>query len=70
MFQIDSHATALAHDPHWLQSMTNAAIAHVDRIPTYNDLEIAHLVHCAMADVQDAGGSATARCSLPRSGPG
>src|SRR5215468_3370306 len=35
--------------------MTNTTTARVDRTPTYNDLEIARLVHRAMADVQDAG---------------
>src|SRR4051812_5064649 len=35
--------------------MANTTTARVDRTPTYNDVEIARLVHRAMADVQDAG---------------
>ena len=35
--------------------MTNTTTARLDRTPTHNDVEIAHLVHRAMADVQDAG---------------
>jgi hypothetical protein len=37
--------------------MTNTTTARVDRTRTYNDLEIARLVHRAMAEVQDAGRS-------------
>src|SRR5215468_10019004 len=35
--------------------MTNTTTARVDRTSTHNDLEIAHLVHRAMADVQNSG---------------
>jgi len=35
--------------------MTNPTIARIDRTPTHNDLEVARLVHRAMAEVQDAG---------------
>jgi len=35
--------------------MTHTTTARIDRTPTYNDLEIAHLVRRALADVQDAG---------------
>jgi hypothetical protein len=35
--------------------MINTTVSRIDRIPTYNDLEIARLMYRAMADVQDAG---------------
>ena len=35
--------------------MTNTTTARLDQTPTHNDVEIANLVHRAMADVQDAG---------------
>jgi hypothetical protein len=35
--------------------MASTTTARVDRTPTHNDLEIARLVHHALADVQDAG---------------
>jgi hypothetical protein len=35
--------------------MTNPTAAGIARTPTHNDLEVARLVHRAMADAQDAG---------------
>jgi len=35
--------------------MTNLNAARIDRTPTHNDLEIANLVHCALATIQDTG---------------
>jgi len=45
----------LACDPQWALGMTNSNAAIVGRTPAYNDLEIASLVHRALAAVQGVG---------------
>ena len=45
----------LARVPQWTSGMRNSHVASIDRTPTPNDLEIADLVHRALAAVQGAG---------------
>ena len=45
----------LARYPQWVSGMMSVRVAGIDRTPTPNDLEIADLVHRALAAVQGAG---------------
>jgi len=53
--QQDGESLVLACDPQWALGMTNSNAAIVGRTPAYNDLEIASLVHRALAAVQGVG---------------
>jgi len=53
--QLDGKSLTLVRDPQWVPGMTNSNMAATIQIPTHNDLEIANLVHRALAAVQGVG---------------